>query len=323
MRYINKFFVSMIIITAVLLSGCGYKYDIPYSTDSNISGFRMVDFETSEDTVSAFAEKLCIVSGDVDAKSIEMNEDTAAALFDVTNKDTIYAKNVHEKMYPASLTKIMTFIVAIKHGELDQVLTASPNACISDYSVQKIGLKDGDQMTLEQALNIMLVYSANDVANLIAEGIGGSIENFVAMMNDEALSLGCTETHFVNANGLTNEEHYTSPYDLYLMMNEAIQFESFKSIIAKQSYETTYYNVAGNEEAAKVESTNLYLSGQASSPGGITIVGGKTGTTNAAGHCLIVLSKNASNQTYISIVMKSESRDGLYKIMNSMLTKGV
>lgn len=305
----------------MLLTGCGYKYNNPYTADSSISSFSMLNIETSEDKVDSFAKKLCIVPSDIDADSIESSKTTGAALFDLKKCDTIYAKNAHERINPASLTKIMTFIVAIKHGDPTAMLTATSNVYISDSSAQKIELNEGDQMTLEQALNIMLIYSANDVANLVAEGVGGSIDNFVSMMNEEALSLGCTETHFVNANGLTSEEHYTTPYDLYLMMNEAIQFDMFNNIIAKDVYETTYYNVAGNEKKISVESTNLYLTGKQTSPGGVTVIGGKTGTTSAAGHCLILLAKDVSNNNYISVVMRSDTRNDLYKIMNSMLSK--
>lgn len=321
MRCTNKNIILTIIITAVLLTGCGYKYNNPYAADSPISSFSMLNFQNSEEKVDSFAKKLCIVSSDVDANSIESSATTGAALFDLKNHDTIYAKNAHERIYPASLTKIMTFIVAIKNGDPSATLTATSNVYINDYAAQKIELNEGDQMTLEQALNIMLIYSANDVANLVAEGVGGSIDNFVAMMNEEAIRLGCTETHFVNANGLTNEDHYTTPYDLYLMMNEAIQFDLFNNIIGKDVYETTFYNVAGNEKKISVESTNLYLIGKESAPGGITVIGGKTGTTSAAGHCLVLLSKDVSNNNYISIVMRSDTRNDLYKIMNSMLSK--
>lgn len=305
----------------MLLTGCGYKYDIPFTADSNISSFSMVNFETSSERVDAFSKDLCIANGDIDASSVDINNKGAAALFSISDHNTIYAKDVHNKMNPASLTKIMTAIVALKNATPDTVLTATSNVYVDDFYAQKMDLREGDQLTLEQALYILLIYSANDVANLIAEGVGGSIDNFVNMMNEEALLLGATGTHFTNATGLTDEEHYTTPYDLYLMLNEACKFELFNRIIGVDEYSTKYINVAGNEKEISFKATNLYMLGDKTAPGGVTVLGGKTGTTNAAGHCLIIISKDAKGASYISVVMNSPTRDDLYNNMNNLLKK--
>ncbi len=319
MKCTNK--ILLILLSAsVFLAGCGSnKLGLPYTADSNISSFRMVNFESTKSTADSFAHDLCVADSDVNVSALDIDVGTAAALFDVNSKNTIYAKNINEKFYPASLTKVMTAIVALKYGQSDMILTASTNSTDISYDAQAVKIKAGDTMTLDQALHLLLIYSANDVANLIAEGVGGSMENFVNMMNEEALNIGATNTHFSNPHGLSDDNHYTTPYDLYLIMNEATKFELFNEIIHTAEYETVYYDAAGNEKKFSCQSTNLFLQGTRSAPSGITVIGGKTGTTNAAGHCLVLLSKDIRSNPYISIVMKAESREELYDYMTSLL----
>lgn len=301
------------------LSGCGGAgYDMPYTVDSEVSSYRIVNRAQEAETAVPFAADLCVVSSDIAIEKVNMENATAAALFDVNGEETLYAKNVHERLYPASLTKIMTALVALKHGTPDMMLTASANVTKLESGAQTCGIKEGDQMTLSQALHLLLINSANDAAVLIAEGIGGSIEGFADMMNEEARLLGATNTHFVNPHGLSDDEHYTTVYDLYLMMNAAIQYESFNEIIRIPEY-TTMITRNGNQVEMSVRSTNWYLQGEAETPPGINVTGGKTGTTNAAGHCLILLTKDTANNPYISVILQAEGRDELYTQMTELL----
>lgn len=222
-------------------------------------------------------------------------------------------------MNPASLTKVMTALVALKRGNRDDVLTASSNVKINESGAQVCGLEPGDVMTLDQALRILLMYSANDVAIMIAEQYGGTVENFCEMMNQEAHSLGATNCHFTNPNGLTEDEHFITVYDMYLIFNEACKYDLFKEIISMNSYTTVYHDKNGDEKSFDKKTTNWYLLGEAESPTGITVIGGKTGTTTAAGHCLVLLSSDTSGKSYISIVLQSSERTVLYEEMNGLL----
>lgn len=248
-------------------------------------------------------------------------ESGAAALFDLNANEAIYARNVHEKMYPASLTKVMTALVALDYGRLEQILTASNAVNISEPGAQLCGLVRGDTMTLDQALRIMLLNSSNDAALLIAENIGGSVEGFVEMMNEKAHELGATNTHFTNPHGLTDFDHYTTAYDLYLIFNEAIQYETFNEIIHMTSYQTVFYDKNGKEKNFNKKTTNLFLRGEKEVPGGVTVIGGKSGTTNAAGHCLILLSRDVSGAPYISVVLRAPTLDSLYEEMKDLLAE--
>lgn len=165
-----------------------------------------------------------------------------------------------------------------------------------------IGLKTYDTMTLNQALHILLINSSNDVANLIAENVAGDIDSFVQMMNEEAVRLGATNTNFTNPHGLSDSNHYTTVYDMYLIFNEAIKYDIFNEIIHMQTYETVYYDSRGREKEVDIMTTNMFLRGNYTAPNNMTVVGGKTGTTDMSGHCLMILAKDTSGNPYIGVI---------------------
>lgn len=305
---------------AVFVTGCGStEYDMAYKLNSDVSSFQLTS-TASQETLTPFAADLCVVGDkDVSAAGISLSDAGAAALFNLKSLDTVYAKNVNEQLHPASLTKVMTALVAIKHGSPDQMLTASENVKITEQDAVLCGLNPGDQMTLDQALHVLLLLSANDVAILIAEGVAGSVDEFVAMMNEEARALGATNCNFTNPNGLTEEGHYMTVYDLYLIFQEALQYDLFNQIIQMSTYTSTYRDRNGNEKALDIKTSNRYLRGSYEMPTNVTIIGGKTGTTIAAGSCLILLSRSSDGTPYISVIMKDSSGDQLYEDMSKLL----
>ncbi len=319
--YFRKFSCSILSITLILaLCACGNtSYELPYDANSAVSGFNVVTGQKS-DVVTLFASDLCIADKQLTDSTIANTEDSGSAiLFDISNSEVLYASNAHEKLSPASLTKVLMALVALKNASPDTILTASDNIYIDEPGAQLCGIKPGDTMTLNQALYIALINSANDAALLIAENIGGTVENFVSMMNQEAKSLGATNSNFVNPHGLTEEEQYTTAYDLYLIFNEAVKYEKFIEIIQTPSYETTYHDRNGAAKQLSVRSTNKYVNSDVKAPENVTVIGGKTGTTNAAGHCLMLLAKDKNGSPYISIVLKAGSRDSLYAQMTDLL----
>ena len=324
-NYLKRMFSITIlgILLFSVLTGCGQiqKYEIPYTADSEVSSFRVIEFTNEKNTADPFAKDLCVSESNYRADAIDLSNASGGALFDVNNHETIYAKNIYEKLAPASLTKVLTAVVALKNASEDTLLTATSNVKITESGAQVCGLKEGDQLTLSQALHLLLINSANDAAVLIAEGVGGTVENFCEMMNEEALALGATNSHFVNPHGLTDDNHYTTVYDMYLIMNVAIKFEVFREIIHMDSYTTVYHDKNGAEKEITVNSTNYYFIGKADPPSGITILGGKTGTTDAAGHCLVLLSRDTQNKPYISVIMRSDARENLYISMSELLAQ--
>jgi D-alanyl-D-alanine carboxypeptidase len=284
-----------------------------------VSNFQVVNIP-NKSVAKAFASDLCVVSDDImNNETVDMSQATSAVLFDVERNEVLYAKNAHQQLYPASLTKILTAYVALKYGTLNQELTATNSVNIHEEGAQLCGLKSCDKMTLSQALHILLMYSANDVAMLIAEGVGGSVEDFMILMNEEAHARGATNTHFTNPHGLTANDHYTTAYDLYLIFNAAIQNETIREILSMTNYSTVYYDKKGKAKELSFQTTNRYIRGEYNAPDNITVLGGKTGTTNAAGHCLMLLAKDTSGDLYISIILQSLKRDYLYSEMTDLL----
>ena len=292
---------------------------MPYDAYSANSSFTVLGADQAG-RAETFAADLCIANENYNEDAVDMSEAEAAGLFSLGDKQTLYAKNIHEQLYPASITKVMTALVALKNGNREDVLTASANVTITEPGATLSGLKPGDKMTLDQALRILLIQSANDVAIMIAEQYGGTAEHFCEMMNEEAVSIGATNCNFTNPHGLTEENHYVTAYDLYLIFNEACKYELFKEIIGMSSYATVYYDANGGEVSFYKPSTNWYFNGEAAAPAGITVLGGKTGTTSAARNCLVLLSSDTSGKSYISVILKSQERAVMYTEMTDLLS---
>ena len=297
--------ITIIYATSVLLTGCGKK-SLPLDyrqTHTIVSTDRMDNY------AKGFAYDLAVTDGDVEGMTgATVEEPSAAGIFDINRKRVLYAKDIHAQMAPASLTKVMTALVAIKYGNTEDLITCSENVTDIDYDATRIGLKEGDQLTMNQALHALLIDSANDVAIAIAEHVSGDMDSFVALMNEEALKLGATNTHFVNPHGLTADDHYTTAYDLYLIMNEAMNYELFNEIIQMPDYESVYNDSNGNEKSMKFKTTNLFLRGDYNAPGNVTVLGGKTGTTTIAGNCLILIVKDTQGNPYIAVILKASTR---------------
>ncbi|MBO4267197.1 MAG: D-alanyl-D-alanine carboxypeptidase [Lachnospiraceae bacterium] len=311
--------MALTVIIATLLCACNKGVSFEFDPDSSDALFNIGGTGASSD-IKPFAADICVTDNDFEALSLAIDEAEAGGLFDATSAETVYAKNAHKKLNPASLTKVMTAYIALKYGHLDDTLTASSNVVITESGAQLLGLKEGDKLTLEQALNALLLYSANDAGVLIAEYLSGSVESFASVMNDEAVKLGATNTHFMNPHGLTDEEHYTTVYDLYLIFNAAMQFEEFRKIINTTEYKSTYKDREGNPKNIDIGTTNAYLKGDVQAPAGVSVIGGKTGTTKAAKSCLILLSNGDNGHTYISVILGSTDHDSLYRNMTTLLT---
>ncbi len=265
-----------------------------------------------------FAASLCVSSGDVENSAISLNGSEKGALFNVEDKQVMFGDQMFEKVYPASITKIMTAILAVKYGNMDDTVTITDADVTLEEGSQMVGFAAGDTVTMDELFHGLLVYSGNDCAMAIARHIGGSVEQFVEMMNNEAKSLGATGTHFVSPHGLHDENHYTTVYDIYLMLNEALTYPYFVETMQLGNYTITYQR--GEETmTARLDATDHYLTGEESAPNGVTVLGGKTGTTSAAGSCLAILSQNRYGEPYISIVMKALNKVYLYQDMNTLL----
>lgn len=278
-----------------------------------------VKFSKNDALVTGFA---CDLSTFADEHIGDFYLENAAAgiLIDVNNNKVLFAQNPFELRAPASITKVMTAYLALKYCSLDEIVVCNGESVnIADPTATKLGVKLGDKMTMDQALNLCLLPSANDVAIAIGCHISGTEAEFAKLMTEEARSLGATSTNFTDASGLGSEEHLTTAYDLYLIFNEAIKNRDFLDIIQKHEYQTTYYNKSDKEVPVTVNSTNWYFRGKADSPDSITILGGKTGTTDEAGHCLILYAKDKYSNSYIAVILGADNKNNLYNQMTDLL----
>ncbi len=185
------------------------------------------------------------------------------------------------------------------------------------------GLRTGDQISLYDLLCGLILHSGNDCGTAIAEHIAGSEEAFAELMNSEARALGATGTHFVNPHGLHDENHYTTAYDLYLIFNACIKDERFVEIISMDSYTGTLTGADGTVREETWAPTNYYSNGTIDAPDGIRVFGGKTGTTDQAGCCVILYSEDMENHPYISVIMGAEDKNFLYQEMNRLFAAGI
>lgn len=320
-RCVTFLFALVLVIGA---GGCGKKstelssaYDV-YATAGDMS----LSVTSSAVSNSYFASELCI------AEDIALGTDSTdsqvaegAGTFNLATGEVVYAKNLYERLYPASTTKVLTAYVTIKYCEdLDAYVTVSENAThqASDSSV--CNLKTGDVVRLRDLLYGLMLRSGNDAAVAIAEYVAGDVASFAELMNKEALAIGATHSHFVNPNGLPDENHYTTVYDMYLIFNKALENQTFIDLISTNSYDVVYTDSNGDAVERTWENTNLYLTGAVKAPEGFSVVGGKTGTTGEAGYCLVLYSYNPSGQPIISIVFKADGKSNLYLLMNEMLS---
>lgn len=235
----------------------------------------------------------------------------SAILMDADSNFVLYNKGATERKYPASMTKVMTALVALEYGNLSDVITFSENAVNEIPSdATKAGFAVGDQATLEEVLYGLFMASGADCAVAIAEQYGGSVEGFVKMMNEKAQQLGCANTNFVNPHGLHDANHYTTAYDMALIMQDAIEYESFRNIIGTKSYTVKDSDTTKVANEIKLQNRSALLS-EGNDNYFEFAKGSKTGHTDAAKYTLVSYASK-SNETLICVVMEEESFDNSY-----------
>lgn len=313
--------IACCLTAGFLLCSCGKKeeaLDRPYSFTERSFPVELTD--STDGYASLFASDLCVVTDESQYSPSDTTSE-AAGLFDITDGQVMYSKNAFERLYPASITKVMTALIAIKYGDLTDTVTVTEDAVITEVGATLAGIHPGDQLTMEQLLYGLMLPSGNDAGAAIAVHMAGSIDAFAELMNREAQKLGATGTHFMNPHGLTNADHYTTAYDLYLIFNEALKQPEFRKVTGTTSYTADYTDGSGNPVSTTWEGGNWYMVGQRQTPDGLTVFSGKTGTTSAAGFCLIMASRDQKEKEYISVVLKAPSRPGLYDNMTNIISK--
>ena len=275
--------------------------DAPYQTNitDSPSFRRTIAVNADENDVSVYPESGA--ESMFDTSDAPVFDADAYILIDRRTGQTIYAKNANMKLYPASITKIMTAILAIEMGDMDELMTASVRA-VRDIGPDgsNIGIIAGEKMRLDNLLDALLVRSANETANIIAENLCETREDFIGLMNDKAKELGAVNTNFTNTNGMHETTHYSTAYDLALIANYAMNNARFRETVAKRNIILAPTNKHASWD--RMNSTNSLLSDDSIS--GFAITGVKTGYHSASGYCVVASGIDAnSNMELLCVVL--------------------
>lgn len=282
---------------------------------------RMTYQEQALGTEDSFATNLCVLSDKDDTTKLS-TQDNFHGMFlaNLTDKDIIVSDNIHNRIYPASTTKLMTLYVALKYGAKSETITVSANAVDIPWDSSKAGLYVGDQVDFDDLLYGLMLPSGNDAALAVAEAVAGNVDDFVDLMNKEAKRIGATNTHFMSPHGYHHKKHYTTVYDLYLILNTAIKNETFCDIVSEDAYSATITGNSGFARNVTWYQTNQFIVGPYEAPNGVKMIGGKTGTTDEAGACLTLYVQDGDGDDYISIIMGADNKPVLYSNMTELLS---
>ncbi len=229
-----------------------------------------------------------------------------AIVMEASTGCVLYNKAAYDTFHPASTTKLMTCLLSIEQCPLSDIITHSHDAIYSiGWDSSRAGLVEGEQIDMENALYAILLASANEVSYAVAEHVGGTIENFVSLMNRRAKELGCVNTHFANPHGLDDPEHYSCPYDLALIARKAIEYTTFRRISGSYYHQIPATNL---NVARDIGNTHQIIRKRIAYEG---VFAGKTGSTSQAGNCLVTCAER-NGMTLICVIMKAPNSDTVY-----------
>lgn len=315
-KYISVFFVFVMLTS--LLTGCSSSYNTSEKLHIDAS------FHLPIVRPSGLSSQDVVIPYDAYIYDDPGMEYEAGLLINQTKNTVVDAVNPHKQIYPASMTKIMTAVVvmdAVEQGDISlrDTVVIQKKIEFNEDNVLVLGLQPGDYITVDELMHGLLISSFNDCAVALARYVAGSVSAFVDLMNAKALELGATNTHFVNPHGLHDNNHYTTPYDLYLIFKCFLRNDTLVSIDSNSEYIVKFYR---DEELVEVDliATNGFLSDSFDMPTGYHITGWKTGTTEKAGNCIILEFVNDdTDEKYICLVSNATDRETLYQNVEDLL----
>lgn len=244
------------------------------------------------------------------ASEVNLNSE-AAILVEISTGRIIYEKNSTKKLYPASTTKILTAILVIENCNLNDLVTVRQSALDNiPTGYVTCNLQVGEELSVKDLLYALMIPSANDAAYVLAEHVAGSVDNFSVMMNDKAREIGCKTTHFVNPNGIHDDSHYSTAYDLYLLANYAMKNETFRNLVAATEYTLPATEKYPNEDRI-LKTTNELLNKNSRNYYYKNAIGIKTGYTSKAGNCLVAASSRDGLEFIAVVLNGGTTKDGL------------
>lgn len=311
-----------LILCMTLLTGCGSK---TFKAGKQLDIGILPELPLYGDY--GMADEYAVIDRDEELDAAAYNSFFATMLVDDTTKVPIVAHNVHNRIYPASMTKLMTGILvmeSIEKGDisLDDIVTLNRKVTFDDWDAMASDLVGGCRVSVKNLLYGLMITSYNDCGVILAELIAGSESAFCDRMNEKAREIGATNTHFENCHGLHSDDHYTTAYDLYLIISEFSKHDLAYIIDSLDTYDFTYTDPDGNEQVVTIEPTNEFLTGEINMPSGYSIGSWKTGTTEEALNCLVMEFVNDSTgDKYVALIAGADGKEALYSAMTELINK--
>lgn len=319
----RKYIILSLLFVILTFTGCKKDPEVLNEFSMDNSGAISYIEDSDLTKVNGFASDLAVVASDsVNSSDSSKIHGECAILVDNTTGEVIFQKNVHTKAYPASTTKCLTAMIAMKYGDTESARTVGDEIIITEDNVVMCDYRTGDVIPFDIALHGALLKSGNDAAAVLALFAADTLEDFADLMNKEVYALGATNSHFVNPHGLMDEEHYTTAYDMYLIFREAIKYDYFVEAISTKAYSgsfqrTTQYNTY--TIPCTYSTTNPFFTGAATAPDYVEVIGGKAGYTEVAKRSYVLLAE-ANGHEYICVVMKDETYEYLCADLSYLLT---
>ena len=311
-----------LILCTTLLTGCGSK---TFKAGKQLDIGILPELPLYGDY--GMADEYAVIDRNEELDAAAYNSFFATMLVDDTTKVPIVAHNVHNRIYPASMTKLMTGILvmeSIEKGDisLDDIVTLNRKVTFDDWDAMASDLVGGCRVSVKNLLYGLMITSYNDCGVILAELIAGSESAFCDRMNEKAREIGATNTHFENCHGLHSDDHYTTAYDLYLIISEFSKHDLAYIIDSLNTYDFTYTDPDGNEQVVTIEPTNEFVTGEINMPSGYSIGSWKTGTTEEALNCLVMEFVNDSTgDKYVALIAGADGKEALYSAMTELINK--
>lgn len=317
----KKLICISLLFVVLFICGCNKK-------TVDINTYDSEEFTSSEnddkpDKVQGVSANIAVVSKDAkNSEDSDKIKSEAGLLVDVTTGQVLFNKNVHKKEFPASTTKVLTALVALKYADQNTVRKIGSEVLINEENAVLCDFREGDMISFDILLHGSLMRSGNDAAAALALTAAGSISEFADKMNEEAKRIGATNSHFMNPHGLDQDGHYTTAYDLYLIFNEAIKNQKFVEAISCKEYSNSFNRTTAYGEYVidcEYYNSNYFVTGNREYPSYINVLGGKAGYTDLAGRCYVMLAESGGHR-YIFVTMNCATRDIMYDDLSYLLS---
>lgn len=322
-KYLTRNLIILVLLVLFVSIVCIVNNHVKAAYPDVDSATYVIDHLVHQSDNVDFHQEDTIVYHDDRTQADLFPEDYYALLINESDQTVLAAKNVHQRMYPASMTKMMTAIVvadAIEAGtiSLDDMVEITQNYDLTAEDVAPSQLHRGYTISVKDLLYGLMLESNNYYALYLAEYVGGDIQSFCDRMNQKALELGATNTHFMNPHGLDDPNHYSTAYDMYLIVKEVHNHQILRDIDGFDTYTYTFYDSNGAAIDTESTATNLFVTGEVSLPATFHLESWKTGTTDGAGNCLAMyLTKDGKD--YVVVASSGNSKADLYNSIIRLL----